>query len=171
MSGRISVRLAKSKDADGLSEMNRAFNGPQIDAAVIASKLLTGNEYVAVSLCNGVPVGFACALIHDSFCYHKPYAELTELYVKDAFRRLKAGTKLVHFMESHLRRRHVVHMHVLTGARNKAGRSLYESLGYKTNRKRREVLYEKDIVPHRVVVASFGGTPVRRRLPTRAGKA
>jgi ribosomal protein S18 acetylase RimI-like enzyme len=165
----ISVRLAMRKDALGLSEMNRAFNGPRIEARAVAAKLRKGNEYVAVAICDSVPVGFACAHVHDSFCYHKPYVELTELYVKDGFRRLRAGTKLVRFMESHLRQRQVVHMHILSGARNRAGRSLYEGLGYKTNRKRPEVLYEKDIVPHRMVLASFGGKAIRSRL--KAGKA
>ncbi len=167
----ISVRLATNKDADGLAEMNRAFNGPQIEAQAIASSLVKGNEYVAVAHCNGVPIGFACAQIHESFCYHRPYAELTELYVKDGFRRQGAGTKLVCFMEGRLRKERVVHMHILTGARNKAGRCLYEGLGYKTNRKRPEVLYEKDIVPHRIVVESFGGKQVRKKVAPKAWKA
>jgi hypothetical protein len=73
-------------------------------------------------------------------------------------------------MESYLRKRKVVHMHILTGASNKAGRCLYEGLGYKTNRKRAEVLYERDIVPHRIVVASFGREQVRKAT-RRTGKA
>jgi ribosomal protein S18 acetylase RimI-like enzyme len=123
--------------------MNRIFNGSSIDASAIVRSLCHATELVAVALNGRSRAGFVCAQIHDSFCYHAPYAEITEVFVKAEFRRTRIATRLVGFMERQLARRGVVHLHVLTASRNKPARTLYEKLGYR--RAKPEALYEKDM--------------------------
>ncbi len=141
----IAVRMARAKDASALAEMNRVFNGPTIAPSAISASLRNAGELVAVALIHGVPAGFLCAQIHDSFCYHAPYAEITEVFVREEFRRMRVATRMIAFMEERLARRRVAHLHILTGVRNRPARALYEGLGYRNNRGRPEVLYEKDM--------------------------
>ena len=141
----IEVRLAKPRDALALSRMTREFTGVRVASKAVAAALRRSAEVVAVTAVGDEPAGFACAQVNDSICYLRPWAELSELYVKPGFRRKGVGRKLVAFVERELRRRSVAHIHILTGVRNRGARALYERFGYRTNRGRPEVLYEKDV--------------------------
>ncbi len=143
------VRMAQQRDAVALAEMNRVFNGPSVAPSRIRANLRRASELVAVAVVDDNPVGFVCAQVHDSFCYHAPYAEITEVFVKSTARRGGVATRMIGFMEHRLARRDVVHLHILTGSRNRPARSLYEKLGYRNNRKKPEILYEKDMAARR----------------------
>jgi ribosomal protein S18 acetylase RimI-like enzyme len=148
------VRMARATDAHALAEMNRAFNKVDVEPEAVAANLRDATELVAVAMRRGEHVGFVCAQVHDSFCYQAPYAEITELFVKGGHRRAGSGTKLLHFMEARLARRGVVHLHILTGVRNRPARTLYDKLGYR--RAKPEVLYEKDIVSRAATTRRVG---------------
>ncbi len=139
------VRIAQPKDAYVLAKMNREFNHNLIEPMEIGKKLRRGNEIVLVAERENQVLGFACAQLMDSFCYVRPYAELTELYVRVAYRRKGVGTALVRNMEKELARRGVGHIHILTAAGNKPARALYDQLGYSYRRKRPEMLYDKNM--------------------------
>jgi ribosomal protein S18 acetylase RimI-like enzyme len=141
----IDIRLANPSDAKALSEMNYEFNKVRMKPDTLCLKLLKGREIVALALVGGVAVGFACGQVYDSICYPKAHAEITELFVKATSRRSGVATSLIAFMEKQLARRKVTHIHILTGSRNKPAQGLYRKLGYKHNRSRLELLYEKDI--------------------------
>ncbi len=121
------TRLATANDAQGLAEMNAMFNEVQMEPSLIASKLREGKEIVAVALSGVLPVGFACAQVHDSICYPRPYGELTELFVKIGYRRKGFATSLVGSVEKQLAQRGVFHIHILTGVGNKPARALGSS--------------------------------------------
>jgi GNAT superfamily N-acetyltransferase len=138
--------MAVSADAEVLAQMNREFNGVNMDPSAVAATLRRSSETVAVAFVGAAAAGFACAQVQESLCYKRPWAELTELYVRSGFRRRGLGRRLVAFIEKELRRRDVGHIHILTGMRNRAARALYETCGYSHNVKRPEVLYEKDVM-------------------------
>ena len=141
----IETRLATGDDAEVLSEMNAEFNEVRMEPGAISSKLLAGREIVAIASTAGAIVGFACAQICESICYPSPYAEITELFVRAASRRSGVGTALVAFVEKQVAQRGATHIRILTGMRNQSARALYAKLGYRHDRNRPEVLYEKDM--------------------------
>lgn len=150
--------MARPADAHALAEMNRIFNASEVTPRAIQENLRTSTELVAVALCNGRRAGYACAHVHDSFCYHAPYAEITELFVRAEYRRYGIATKLICFMERRLATKGVIHLHILTGVRNGPARTLYEKLGYR--RATTEVLYEKSM--HSSAVAGKDGLGKRK---------
>jgi ribosomal protein S18 acetylase RimI-like enzyme len=158
------VRKATAKDADVLAAMNREFNRQERAPRAVRACLRRGGEIVLLAEVEGEPAGFACAQVADSFCYDKPWAELTELYVRASHRRAGCGTALVRAVEAELARRGVVHVHILTGVRNRPARSLYEGLGYSHNRAKPEMLYDRDMKPGRAPLAR----PASRRSAGRA---
>ena len=139
------IRAATPEDAAPLSKMNQLFNHLSIGLRDIQKKLRDGDEIVLVAQSGEGLCGFACAQVMDSFCYKKPYAELTELYVGSAYRRNGIATMLVRSMEKELSKRGVVHIHILTGVANRPARALYEQLRYSCTRKRPEILYDKNM--------------------------
>ncbi|MGA2785687.1 MAG: GNAT family N-acetyltransferase [Candidatus Bathyarchaeia archaeon] len=139
------VRKAGPNDATTLSKMNNEFNHLRIKPKDIHKKLNRGSEIVLVAEVDGKLSGFACAQIMDSFCYTKPYAEMTELFVRATSRRMGVGKALVGAIEKELLSRGVSHIHILTGMKNKSARALYEKLRYSDHKERREVLYDKNM--------------------------
>jgi ribosomal protein S18 acetylase RimI-like enzyme len=139
------IRLASPRDSTALAKMNLEFNHVFVESKDIEKKLRKGNEIVFVALEGNKPIAFICAQLYLSFCYPIPYAEITEIYVKSEHRLKGLGTELINTMELYLVKKEVNHIHILTGQRNKPACALYEGLGYKINRKRSEVLYEKNI--------------------------
>ena len=141
------VRFANPQDATCLAKMNSVFNRQLMDAKTIRKKIRSGLELVLVAEIDDHIAGFACAQFFDSFCYANPYAELTELFVEATHRRRGIAVALVRQMEEELAKRGASHIHILTGARNGPARALYERLGYFHNRKRPEILYDKNMKP------------------------
>jgi GNAT superfamily N-acetyltransferase len=146
----VKVRRARLSDAAALATMNSEFNHVDIDPGWVRASLRHGREIVLVAERGGERAGFACALVNVSFCYDRPWAELTELFVRPGHRRAGCGKALVRAIEMELSRRGVVHVHILTGARNRRARALYEAMGYAHNRAKPEVLYDRNMpVPAR----------------------
>ena len=75
-------------------------------------------------------VGIANLRLLAPVFYPEPYAELTELYVEEAFRRLGVGRALVQFAEQMARQRGAVEMFILTGSGNLPARAFYRAIGY-----------------------------------------
>jgi ribosomal protein S18 acetylase RimI-like enzyme len=126
------VRAARIDDAVGLAALNREFNDVEIPPDQIAAWLrFEGrSEVVVVAEVAGELGGFACVQILLSMFYGEPWAELTELYVREAHRRLGIGRALVQEGERLAQLRGAADMIVRTGVENAAARALYESLGF-----------------------------------------
>lgn len=126
------IRLAKSSDARQLFALNEAFNGAgsnrveRIEASLRQNK----NELVAVAEEGSELIGFICAQRMWSFCYSVRYAELSELYVDPAHRRLGVARALMEFIENELRAEGVEHFQLFTGGNNHQAQALYRSQGY-----------------------------------------
>lgn len=141
----IIVRKALPGDAEMLCELNREFNGADgtSDAEGIRLSLQSNAiETVFLALADGVPAGFACGQVHHSMCY--PYApgELTELYVREQFRRRGIAGRLLEGLEEEFRAQGISELLLVTGGGNEAARAFYESRGYHATR---HVIYLKEL--------------------------
>lgn len=128
MRTQFQLRLASRRDAKSLSEMNYEFNKVAIGEAAINLKLSRGHEIVAIAEQDRGTIAFACAQVYDSFCYKTLQAELTELYVRNGFRRNGIGSGLIRFMEDQIAKRHGRHIHILTGSLNRSAQTLYRRI-------------------------------------------
>jgi ribosomal protein S18 acetylase RimI-like enzyme len=63
-------------------------------------------------------------------CYSYKFAEITELYVMDEYRRQGIGKQLLGITENELNKRGVNHFHILAGNENTIAQKLYHSCGY-----------------------------------------
>ena len=128
----MTIRLACPADAEALIRLNTAFNGVEdISATDVCNSLLTSSEVVVVAEEASKVVAFCCAQVHHSFCYSAPVAEVTEMYVDEAHRRKGCATKMLAFLEEHLRVRHGVdELHLLTGTDNHAAQAAYQKAGF-----------------------------------------
>ena len=126
----VEVRMADKHDADELSAMNYEFNGVTVTSQHILDALATGQEIVAIAMVNDSVVGFACGQFHRSFCYNSLSGEITEMYVRAAYRRRGVGSALLVFLERELRKRGVTGVRILTGQDNEAALGLYFGLDY-----------------------------------------
>ena len=138
----VTVRLAGESDAEILRIFNEEFNGVgDVTAESVRESLRTSSEIVGVVEVDGTPVGFCCGQITRSFCYRESTAELTELYIREPYRRTGCASALLRFMEAICRETyHAESIRLLTGEDNCPARHLYESLGYTAED---EVLYTK----------------------------
>lgn len=129
----ITVRLACPDDAQALIRLNEAFNEvPDRSPADVQRSLACSGEIVVLATLQDAAVGFACAQVHHSFCYPAPVAEITEMYVDEAYRGQGCAGQMLSFLEKHLKARFCVdEMHLLTGTDNLAAQSAYRKAGFR----------------------------------------
>jgi ribosomal protein S18 acetylase RimI-like enzyme len=75
-------------------------------------------------------VGFACLRVTPAIGTRTPHALLTELYVREAWRRHGVARALVHEAESRSLARGATHLYLFTGQQNLGGQAFYERHGY-----------------------------------------
>ena len=128
----IDIRLANSADAPELNKLNDLFNGDGNNTIDAIEESINGNEQelVCVAVNGNKLVGFCCGQILKSMCYSYKFAEITELYVIEKYRRQGIGKRLLSITENELNKRGVKHLHVLTGDKNFIAQTLYRSCGY-----------------------------------------
>lgn len=138
----LTVRAAKPEDAAALCRLNAAFNEVDMPEEAAAASLRNSAECVFLAEMDGMAAGFCCAQVHHSFCYPAPVAEVTELYVDKAYRRMGCAFAMLRFSETYLKETYgVEECHLLTGRANDAARALYESCGYQSSDE--QYLYKK----------------------------
>ena len=127
------VRKATEKDAEQLGALNDEFNGAGETTIDNIRKSLMYNhqEIVIVDDDNGVLTGFVCVQLKKSFCYDEYMPEITEVYVRPAYRERGIASKLISFAEEYCNKHYPLHKYeLLTGTENLAAQSLYNKLGY-----------------------------------------
>ena len=67
----------------------------------VAARMLTCQNVLTTFIgeLDGQPVGFACLRLIPHLQGDEPYAELTELFVEEAYRRQGVGRRLIEFAE------------------------------------------------------------------------
>lgn len=131
------VRRATENDAESLAALNDEFNGAGETTLAAIRQSLVGNqqEVVVVDDENGVITGFVCVQLKKSFCYDAYMPEITEVYVRPAYRNRGIASRMISFAEDYCRRNYPLHRYeLLTGAENRIAQSLYEKLGYSDDR-------------------------------------
>ena len=132
------VRLAAAGDAEQLAALNEAFNGPgEATAEHVAESLQDNRQEIVVVAEEGAELaGFVCVQLRRSFCYENPAAEITEVYVKPAFRGRGIAERMIAFAEAYCAGNWPISEFVLlTGENNRAAQSVYRRLGYAQDRK------------------------------------
>ena len=125
---KLTVRLANASDAEALRMLNLAFNEVERTAEEIRAALQQNSETDVVAEADGNVVGFCCAQVHHSFCYAAPVAEITEMYVDGAHRRMGCASAMLRFAQAHLQKTYGVdECHLLTGCDNLAAQVAYEA--------------------------------------------
>ena len=131
----MEIRRATAKDAAGVYELNNLFNGigwTTLDLMqnVLENSAKTG-EIVLVALDGDIYVGFCCCAVIRSICYAEPYCELTEIYIREKYRRSGVGTALTSAMESECEKLGINHFHLAIAFDNVGSNKMCDNLGYK----------------------------------------
>lgn len=138
------IRQALPSDAAALCELNALFNGEGLAGIeeIAESLLRNKGEVVIVAYEGKQAVGFCCGQVTHSMCYRHPLGELTEMYVRNGFRRMGIGRAMMAALEAELKALGVAEMRLLTGHDNEKARLLYRAAGYMESD---EVLMEKEL--------------------------
>ena len=128
----IQIRPAKEDDARDLAAMNDEFNATQTSQQDIRERLTAtrSNELICVADKEGSLIGFACAQFYSSICYPEPVGEITEIYVRNAYRRRGVAKRMLVFLEDALAGIGVSEIRAATNNANAEGNGLFHSAGY-----------------------------------------
>ena len=134
----MEIRFANISDVQNLFEMNELFNGVGYNSIEMIQKSIEHNkhEVVAIAYENEVAAGFACAQVFWSMCYDVKYAEITELFVKEQFRKRGYGKGLISFLEDTFVKQGIFDFQLFTGEENENAQRFYEKTGYSRDRER-----------------------------------
>ncbi len=138
----IAIRIGVEKDAAELNRLNTVFNGVgNISDEFIALSIRNNDqEQVFVAEHGEQLVGFCCVQLFKSFCYDSNYAEITELFVDEQYRRKGIATQLMKYAQDYYADKNIVGFQLFTGGKNISAQRFYECLGYlKTD----EIMYRK----------------------------
>ncbi len=128
----LTIRLARMEDAAAVARLNRAFNGVKATPDEIAARMQASAhvERVVLAESNGRVCGLACLRLALTPLYAAPYAELTELFVEEAYRRRGIGRALLGFVEELAREGGADHLLLQTGQLNKEAQAFYRAMDY-----------------------------------------
>lgn len=88
-------------------------------------------EVVIVDDEDGLLTGFVCVQLKKSFCYDEYMPEITEVYVRPAYRKRGIASEMISFAEDYCSKNYPLHKYeLLTGNENIIAQSLYNKLGY-----------------------------------------
>lgn len=136
------VRKAQLSDAGQLFQMNEIFNGEGVtDFELLKNSLIQNDqEEVFVAESGGKLIGFCCVQIFKSICYKNFYAEITELFVDENFRRRGVATAVFSYIEEYFKGKNIAGYQLFTSDKNISAQVCYEKLGYARSR---EIMYRK----------------------------
>jgi GNAT superfamily N-acetyltransferase len=126
------VRPALPGDAADVARLNYLFNGCDEPAAQYAARLSDPHRVDTPLLAeiDGVCVGIANLRLLPQVFYPEPYAELTELFVEETYRRRGVGRALLAFAEALAQSAGATEIAIYTGFQNYAAQSLYHACGF-----------------------------------------
>ncbi|MFN8473220.1 MAG: GNAT family N-acetyltransferase [Anaerolineae bacterium] len=129
----VTIRRAEPADAADIARLNLAFNDLRTTVEHIAAQLADAShvERVYVAEVDGSVVGLASLRLLPQALDTVPYAELSELYVDEAYRHAGVGRALVRHIEAEARAAGAPQMVLLTSWRNTNAHAFYHALGYR----------------------------------------
>lgn len=139
---KITVRKAGISDADELFRLNGEFNGKDETELYLLKNSLERNERETVFIAHNdsEAVGFCCVQIFKSMCYRRHYAEITELYVNEKYRRQGIAAEMFRYIEEYFADENIGGYQLFTGKNNLTAQAFYEKQEYV---KSDEIMYRK----------------------------
>ena len=130
--GTITVRQATPDDATELARMLDLFDGMGATPEQVAARMRACQHVLTTFLgeMDGQPVGLACLRVVPHLQGDEPYAELTDIYVDEPFRRLGVARALIARVEAAARAAGASEVVIITGFDNEAARAAYRDSGY-----------------------------------------
>jgi GNAT superfamily N-acetyltransferase len=128
----LNIRSAQPGDALEISRLNSQFNGVDEPEANYVRRLADARrvDTPIIAELDGRVIGIANLRLLPAVFYPDMYAELTELYVEEEFRRHGAGSALITFAEKMALDNGAHEMIILTDFYNSGAQALYLRLGY-----------------------------------------
>lgn len=126
----IQVRKALVQDVPALKELNYEFNNVIVPESKIIYEISKNHEIIIVAVDDDLPIGFACGQIKNTFCYNYKDGEITELYVREDYRRNGIATRMIHYLENIFKSKGCNQISLLTGNTNFNAQRLYKECGY-----------------------------------------
>jgi GNAT superfamily N-acetyltransferase len=126
------IRTAQPDDAPEIARLNKLFNGVDEPAANYAMRLVDAHRVDTPILAelDGSVIGLANLRLLPAVFYSEMYAELTELFVEEDYRRYGAGRALITYAEGLALDGGAHEMIILTDFYNYTAQTLYRALGY-----------------------------------------
>jgi ribosomal protein S18 acetylase RimI-like enzyme len=103
-----------------------------VEQAAFRLQGTAGVEAVLLAELNGEPAGFTSLRLIPYLDQDTPYAEVTQLHVRPAFRRSGIARALVREAEERAEAAGATCVHILTGEDNPDAQAFYRSAGYET---------------------------------------
>jgi|HigsolmetaAR201D_1030396.scaffolds.fasta_scaffold06857_4 ribosomal protein S18 acetylase RimI-like enzyme len=132
----MNTRLATTEDAAALAELFTAFNQPYPGTPVTTEQIITrlkacqGIETTVIVEIDKQIVGFACLRLVPYMSGDEMYAELTDLFVAEPYRRRGAGQALMMHIEMLAQTGGAKDLILLTGHDNDGAQAFYRAMGY-----------------------------------------
>jgi GNAT superfamily N-acetyltransferase len=128
----LSIRPASASDAGELACLNGLFNGATLTPAEQAEHLraAASTERALLAWVDGRAVGFTCLRFARLITNALPYAEVTELFVEEAFRRRGIARALLAEAEKLARSLGAPGVILFTGLKNETAQAFYRAVGY-----------------------------------------
>jgi GNAT superfamily N-acetyltransferase len=132
---RIQTRVATVDDAVELTRMNAIFNESKDSAEQLAARMTDPRrmETAIIAEVDRKVVGFAAVHLVPSLFYSTPRAEVTEVFVDEAYRRQGVGRALMAHAERFAREGGAIDLIVLTEFDNHEAQGLYRARGFKND--------------------------------------
>lgn len=130
------IRITAVSDAEQLSALNTEFNGEGETTVENIRNSLSDNrqEVVIVDDNRGRLTGFVCVQLKKSFCYDHYMPEITEVYVRPAYRRQGIAGRMIRFAEEYCKGHYPLRkFELLTGGKNLTAQLVYDKLGYQSD--------------------------------------
>lgn len=140
----ISIKRASEVDARQLFELNELFNGTGSTTMEKLTDSIKNNrqEIVYTAYEEDTMAGFICGQVFMSMCYDTYYGEISELFVKEEYRRQGIAGRLMEAMEEEFKKNNIFSFQLFTGADNLAAQTFYASRGYIRSE---ELMYRKRV--------------------------
>ncbi|HOU11821.1 MAG TPA: GNAT family N-acetyltransferase [Anaerolineae bacterium] len=128
----MELRAAREEDAEALAQLISDFTGLTTTPAQMQRRLVRsrGIEHPIVAELDGKVVGFASLRLLYYLGEDAPYAEISELFVSERYRRQGVGQALMVELEAQARAAGASSVSVLTAADNEAAGELYRAMGF-----------------------------------------
>ncbi|MFN8494768.1 MAG: GNAT family N-acetyltransferase [Caldilineaceae bacterium] len=128
----ITVRQATPEDAGEIARLNATVDDLRATPEQIAAQITAcaGIETMFLAEVDGHVAGMVSLRLLPNICDPIPYAELTELFVEAAYRRLGVGRALVERIEQEAKQAGATQLVLVTAFKNSRAHAFYHVLGY-----------------------------------------